>query len=184
MSHRPSAAALFSVGVTVLVLVGGLAVSAAFLMSRAKWADETLATIEPRHARLLGLAESAALIDAAGGEAMERLSALAHPAAVAADRVGADLQQRVRADAAAAGFSVVGSQILPVRELDGFEAVPVSVLLEGSLEHFAELADRVAAARPAIRVLGFNVTPLRGRGVTAARNLRVELTLASARLVR
>jgi general secretion pathway protein M len=183
MTRRPSSAAVFSLGVTGLALLLGVLIVASVLVPRAQWAAGTLASIEPRHARLLGLREAEAQITEADQALTERLRALAYSAATPPDRVGAELQQRLRADAAEAGFGVVGSQIQPTREFDGFEAVAVSAILEGSIEHLAALSERVDELRPAARVLALNVTPLRGRGVTPTRNIRVELTLAVARLV-
>lgn len=181
MSRRASPA-LFSVGVTVLVLVLIFGAAASFIASRAEWARSTLDSIEPRHARLLGLRDSADRLTAAAQQSGARVRALAQPADLPTDRVGAELQQRVRADAAAAGFAVVGSQILPVNEHPGFEAVPVTVIVEGALEHLADFLDRLDGRTPAIKVQSVSVTPMRGRNVAADRYLRVEITLAVARL--
>ncbi|AUN95753.1 type II secretion system protein GspM [Pseudazoarcus pumilus] len=183
MTRAALPAAAFSLGVSAVALLVGLLIVAGALLPRAQWAAETLDSIEPRYARLLGLRDAEARIAEADQALTERLRALAYSAATPADRAGAELQQRLRAQAAESGFSVVGSQIQPARELDGFEAVAVSAVMEGSIEHLAALAAQLGELRPAARVVALSVTPLRGRGVTASRNIRVELSLAVARLV-
>lgn len=173
--------ALFSVGTTLALVLLLVALGAGYLLSRAQWASDTLETIEPRHARLLGLKAEQAPLQAAFESAATQIGALAYGADQSAERVGTDLQQKIRAAAAEAGFSVIGSQIMPGRSLDGFEEVPVSITLEGALEHLALLLDELSEARPLVKVVSLNLIPLRGRGLTPQRNLRLDLSVASVR---
>jgi general secretion pathway protein M len=176
------APAMFSLGVTALLLVLLVALVAGALLPRAQSAAGELSAIEPRHARLLGLREHADRVLEAEQQLQQVLRAHAYSATMPADRVGADLQQRLRSDAAESGFAVAGSQIQPVRTLEGFDVVPVSLLMEGSVEHLSALSERLGEMRPAVRVVSLNISPLRGRNVSATRNLRVELVVAAARL--
>lgn len=178
---QPLRPAWFSVGITLALVLLLVALGVGYLLSRAQWASDTLETIEPRHARLLGLKAEQAPLQAAFEAAATQIGVLAYGADQSAERVGTDLQQKIRTEAAEAGFSVIGSQIMPARSLEGFEEVAVSITLEGSLEHLALLLDELAEARPLVKVVSLNLVPLRGRGVTAQRNLRFDLSIASVR---
>lgn len=178
---QPLRPALFSVGLSLASVLLVVVLAAGFLLSRAQWASDALETIEPRHARLLGLKAEQASLQAAFEAAAAQIGALAYAADQSGERVGTDLQQKIRTEAAEAGFSVVGSQIMPFKQLGGFEEVPVSIILEGSLEHLALLLDELAEASPLVKVVALNLVPLRGRGVTAQRNLRIDLSVASVR---
>ncbi|HRD32760.1 MAG TPA: type II secretion system protein GspM [Rhodocyclaceae bacterium] len=173
--------AFFSVGLTLSVLLLAVVLAAGFLVSRSQWASDMLASIEPRHARLQGLKAQDVALQAAFDAAAAQIGVLTYGGDQSTERVGTDLQQKIRAVAASAGFSVVGSQIMPARLLDGFEEVPVSITLEGALEHLGPLLDELAVARPLVKVVSLNLVPMRGRGVTAQRNLRLDLSVASVR---
>lgn len=177
----PLRPALFSVGISLAAVLLVFFLGAVFLLSRAQWANDTLATIEPRHARLMGLKAEQVQLQAAFDAAAAQIGALAYPVDQGSERVGTDLQQKLRTIASEAGFSVVGSQIMPFRQIEGFEEVPVSIILEGSLGHLMQLLDELGDARPLVRVVSLNLIPLRGRGVSAQRHIRADLSVASVR---
>lgn len=138
-------------GGLVMLLAAGLLI-AYVLIGRMLWANDTLAAIEPRYARLAGLREVRTEIEASLAQVQATLGRYAYPAVTSVDRIGTDLQQRVRRVAEAAGMSVSGSQILPVHPATGFVHVPVSVTVEGNLEGLRNLLVGLYAESPTIQV--------------------------------
>lgn len=151
----------FSLAVAVLLL--GL--FALQLHQRMNWAQETLASIEPRYARLLGLGMVGVHVLTGVDEINTDLARYAYSADVDAQRIGTDLQQRVRALAEEAGVSVVGSQILPARVHRGFAQIPLKVTVNGNLEGIRELLLGFEREAPVILVddLQINAAPRRSR---------------------
>ena len=172
----------FTLGTLALLAMLLLVPLASAVVTRLQWADDTLSTIEPRYARLLGLKAAEPQIVAAAAGVRDTVADLVYPQDQSAERVSTDLQQKLRAAATSAGFTVVGSQIQVARALSGFEEAAVSLTLEGALDHLATFADAVEQMRPLVRVSSLTMVPLRGRGVTAQRNLRAEVTLSSLRV--
>lgn len=173
---------LFTGSVLLLLVAIGLPL-AGVLHTRAQWASETLGTIEPRHARLLGLLDRQADLAAAASAATAASADLLYPSDQTVERVATDLQQKLRSAASEAGFTVVGSQIQPVRNLAGLDEVSVVLTLEGALDHLAAFADALEGLRPQVRVSVLTMVPLRGRGVNAQRHLRAEMTLSSLKVM-
>ncbi len=151
----------FSLAVAVLLL--GL--FALQLHQRMNWAQETLASIEPRYARLLGLGMVGVHVLTGVDEINTDLARYAYSADVDAQRIGTDLQQRVRALAEEAGVSVVGSQILPARVHGGFAQIPLKVTVNGNLEGIRGLLLGFEREAPVILVddLQINAAPRRSR---------------------
>ncbi|MCK2127783.1 type II secretion system protein GspM [Thauera aromatica] len=165
--HFPGRDARIVVGGSLLVLLLALAVIASFLIGRLNWAHDTLDSIEPRYARLLGLRELQPQLEAGMSEVAANLGRYAHPAAMDSARIGTDLQQRVRQIAETAGLGVVGSQILPSRTHAGFVQVPLKLTVDGNLEGLRGLLAAFEREVPIILVdkLQANATPQRqGRG--------------------
>ena len=130
----PGGDARFVVATSAALLLAGIAIVGYVLVGLLEGAEAPLAAIEPRYARLAGLKEVAPQIERGVAEIGETLARHAYPATGGTDRIGTDLQQRVRRVAESAGMGVTGSQILPVRAATGFSQIPVAVTVEGSLE--------------------------------------------------
>lgn len=142
-----------------------LSLTASTLHQRMSWAHETLATIEPRYARLLGLGVVGPDVLDNVEQINAELLRYAYPATADAQRVGTDLQQRIRTLAESVGVSVVGSQILPVRTHQGFTQIPVKVTVNGNLEGVRGLLLGFSDETPLILVdnLQINAAPQRAR---------------------
>ena len=153
------------------------------VLFRYNWAAQARDELEFRYARLLGLRESASRIESALARAQGYLQRHAYPVDYPLDRVGADLQQRVRGLAAASGLSVSGSQILPTQPSDGFEVVPLTVTLNASPAALRDLIVAFAAQSPSIQVDGYTVTAVRSRrGAPDPGEARVQLRLSAIHL--
>ncbi|MCK0511884.1 type II secretion system protein GspM [Aromatoleum buckelii] len=175
--------AYLSVGfLVVLVMLFAVPVVDQFLF-RYSWATQTLAEIESRHARLLGLRDAAPRIKAALAESLTVLERHAYPAEIGSGRVGADLQQRVRRIAEAAGVTVVGSQILPPRETAGVELVPLSATLDADTNGLADFLLALPVERPSIQVDNIEVTSSRQRTSAAEGRIRIQINVSSIRLL-
>lgn len=142
-----------------IVVLGSLAVAvvvlgavAYLLLGKLSWAQDRLDALEPRYARLLGLREVKPRLEASLAEVGLTLARFAYPPEVDNDRVGADVQERVRRLAEAAGLSVAGSQILPVRVHAAFVQIPLKVSVDGDLEGLRKLLAGLDRETPIVLV--------------------------------
>ncbi len=158
MSRAGSEARLVVAGVASLVVAGilatGLALGRALENARAP-----LAAAEARYARLAGLEAVAPRLEVALAELDDALARHAHPAELAADRLGTDLQQRARRIAEGAGLVVTGSQILPLKSGKHFTRIPMAMTVEGSLEGLRDMLLGLREASPSIQVDRLVVQP-------------------------
>lgn len=175
--------AVMSVALTAAVLgLCAIPVVAEYL-ARYRWATDTLETVDQRYARLLGLREAGAKIGEALAASKEVLHRQAYDEGMASDRVGAEMQQRVRCIAESAGLSVAGSQILKARPGDGFEIVPMSATLEGEFAGLRDFLVKLANESPAIVAESIAVTSARtGRNSPDGR-VRVQIGLGAVRVL-
>lgn len=130
----PGAQARFVVVLAIALLLALAAVFASELISRYRWAHETLETIEPRYARVKGLQQIGDDIRTRRVEMDIALERVAHSADVEIGRIGTELQQRIRRIADELEIRVSGSQILPAREENGFVVVTVSGTMDGDTD--------------------------------------------------
>lgn len=114
----------------ILVFVAGLGT---YVVSRHVWAQGRLAEVEPRYARLVGLGQSAAAIDAALAERRAFLTRHAYPASQDVARAGSDALQKARETLSRAGLDVSTTQVLAAKEVEGFDRIPLMLRLEGEL---------------------------------------------------
>lgn len=177
----PGKRARLSVGVTLLVLLVLLVPVVDQLAFRYAWARAAIAELESRHARMRGLLDAAPSLSKAVADALAALARYAYGAEIGIDRIGAELQQRVRHLAEEAGAAVVGSQILPPRAGDGLELVPLAVTLDADAGSLRSLLIALEAGTPSIQVDQLTITTLRQRSA-AGDAFRVQLVLSAIRL--
>ncbi|MGL1832267.1 type II secretion system protein GspM [Rhodocyclaceae bacterium SMB388] len=171
------------VAITLLVIVALLYAGGTWLLEAHADARRELDDIGARHARLASLRDATPQIVAALHDATARLDRYAYPVSVGVDRVGADLQQRVRALAATAGLGVVGSQILAPREMEAFQLVSMMATLDGGIEQVHALLHLLAEAEPAIRVEYVGIQQVQQRGNAGGADLRVQLNIVAFHLL-
>lgn len=117
------------VGLILLPLaLGGL-----YIWHKHQWAQTRLAELEPRHARLQGLMQRQDDFAAALHAREQFLGAHSYPAEQTASQAGNDAQQRIRDLFAESGLNVVSVQVQAVRESGAFDAIPISLRVEGAL---------------------------------------------------
>lgn len=174
-------------------LVAGLCLAVALLAAAAAlgkvaahaWrATELRADIAPQYARLSGVLERGDAILAARADADAVLGRLAYPAGADVGEIGTGLQQNIRQLAEAAELRVAGSQILPVREEDGFAVVTVSGTLEGETGALAAFLLALAAEEPPIAVEKLAVQAPRAirRGTETNANVTIQMNMSVLRL--
>ncbi len=118
---------------TVLVLLLPLALLGAYVVQKHEWAEQRLAELEPRYARLLGLEAQKAHIDAALLQVNALRAQYVYPSAQDAAQTGNAAQQRVRDIFNSAGLQILSSQALPAKTEKGFDRIPLSVRAEGDM---------------------------------------------------
>jgi general secretion pathway protein M len=121
------------VGITlVLPLLLLLYLVGDFLAVRQGYQQE-IERLEPRIARLKGLTESEQRLAQSADRLGSRLRDLAYPVSLDRATVSATLQNNVREIVATAGLSVTNSQVLPVREEEGFDRIGVKLTVSGDV---------------------------------------------------
>lgn len=119
--------------ITSLVFLLPLALIGGYVFQKHQWAEQRLAELEPRHARLLGLEAQKTGIEAALLQAQALRSNYVYPAAQDAAQTGNAAQQRVRDIFSSAGLQIISSQALPAKTEKGFDRIPLSVRAEGDM---------------------------------------------------
>lgn len=145
-------------------------------------ARHELDDIDQRYARLAGLQRAASALEQASHEAAEQLARLAYPAATGIDRVGADVQQRVRSLAQTHGLEMVGSQILQPRANETVQSIPLVAILDGDLYAMHGFLVELDRTRPLVRVEQVSIQPLQSRPGQAQESLRMQLNLIAVQL--
>ena len=178
LQHR----AALSVGATLLIVMVPLVLVFGWLGHKASWASASFDNLEPRIARLAGTRDAAAAVRQARTEADSALLRFTYPASAMPDRIGTDLQQRVRLAAEEAGVRVSGSQIVGVRSDDDMEYIPVAFSFEATHPQLLSLLEALAAQTPAVFVDSLTLQSLRVRNNPGS-SLNVQARFSGLRVV-
>ena len=120
-------------------------------------------SIQPRTARLLGIAESSDRLELASDGADEALQDLAHPVDRDSPTTAAAMQRDIRELMVTAGLSVSGSQILPVRKSTGFDRLSLDITAQGNIDELDQTFADMKVLRPLVFVEFVDVKPVRVR---------------------
>ena len=118
---------------TVIVLLLPLALLGGYVAHKYQWAQTRLAELEPRYARMKGLEQQRADLEAVLARAQAARVQYVYPAGQDATQAGNAAQQRVRDIFSGADLQVISSQVLPPKAEKGFDRIPVIVRTEGGL---------------------------------------------------
>jgi hypothetical protein len=168
-----------AVGASALVIIIPVLFIIGYLIHTAVEASDAFARSEPQLARLLGVREAAGKMRGARAEAERALSAQVYPASQPADRIGTELQQRLRAAADNAGVAISGSQVIEGTEENGLEQVVVAMSFESSHTQLQELLQALALQTPLIYVDALTLLPVRSQ--TATGRLMVQARFCALR---
>ena len=119
--------------VTVIVLLLPLVLLGGYIAHKYQWAQTRLAELEPRYARMQGLEQQRADLEAVLARAQAARVQYVYPAGQDATQAGNAAQQRVRDIFSGAGLQVISSQVLPPKAEKGFDRIPLTVRTEGEL---------------------------------------------------
>jgi general secretion pathway protein M len=111
-----------------------------------------LADIEPRYARLQGLVDSGAAVQALDSKAGEQLASVAYPATQDATKSGNDAQQRISSLLAESKVEVMSTQVLPAKEAGKFDKIAINVRIEGELPAVKDALLKLSTQAPAILI--------------------------------
>ena len=109
-----------------------------------------VADLEPRYARLQGLLDRRADLQAMDAKAKELLLQLSYPAAQDLAKTGNDVQQRIRSIFADSQLEVVAIQILPGKIEGKFDRISISLRVEGTMASFQAAFEKLAGQSPVI----------------------------------
>lgn len=175
--------AALSVGLTLLAVLASWLAGLAYIAEKSAIGDEILAGIEPRHARLAGMLASSTEIERSLVQARAALARKAYPATQPLDRIGPDLQQKLRTAAEASGVNVSGSQIAAttaVGEGDaGADIVQVLLTVDALPDQLLAMFDTVSAQSPAMYV---DMLQLQPAGRTAPGRLTARVRFSALRV--
>jgi general secretion pathway protein M len=117
--------------------------------------------LEPRIARLRGLVESEELLGNASGRLASRVQDLVYPASEDDASVSAALQNSVREIATDAGLTVSNSQVLKVKEEDGFERIGLKLTVSGDIGALDTALLDLSTFTPLLLVESIEIWPAR-----------------------
>ena len=160
-----------------LVLAGVLGLFAFYVQGVHRADEDRLETIEPRFARLAGLATDKGQL--AGALAATRAAVVRHiyPANRDVSQAGNDAQQRARDVFSRAGLEVLSSQVLPARVVKQFDRIPITLRVEGEYVVFQTALAAMPSLTPTLFVEGFNIQNVAVGKTDAPLRLVVQLDL-------
>ena len=133
-------------GMLLAMLVG----AAGYGITKYRWATDTLASVEPRHARLLGLQAAERQMAGIETQLKASLAHFAYPADGDSAQIGNAALQRVRDVATSRGMRVTSSQVMPAKEDGQFDRIGLILAIEGEWPQFQALAQELATQAPVI----------------------------------
>ncbi|MDR2093434.1 MAG: type II secretion system protein M [Azoarcus sp.] len=144
--------AALAVGLSVLVVLVPVLFAVGYLMHQWLLASAVLEQGEPRLARLMGLRNAAQQVRQAREVAESALLTAAYSDEMPADRIGTDLQQRLRTATDSIGVAISGSQVIEGKTEDGFEQIVVAMSFEASHGQLQQLLQMLAQQTPTVYV--------------------------------
>jgi general secretion pathway protein M len=150
-----------------LGLAAGLILMAALFLGlgyaawqRHSWAQQQLAEVEPRYSRLVGLVAKSAQLDTALASTKAMLARHVYGPGQDASRAGNDAQQRARDVFSKAGLDVASTQVLPAKQEERFDRIPLVVRLEGDMVALQSAMTVLPTLSPSLFVEGMSIQPM------------------------
>lgn len=131
-----------------LALVGLWA--AGQVLGRYQRASATVASINPRYARMAGLLEDKDAFSQANHALASNIHRFVYPAGEDVGQTGNTALKQVRDLAAAHQLNVTSSQTSAPQELDGFDRIGLTLLVEGAWPDLVALLGELGRQQPAI----------------------------------
>lgn len=147
-----------------------------YVYNKHQWASQRLNEFEPRYARIAGLARNSEGLEQALTQSQAMQAWYLHPPGIDSTQTGNEAQQRIRSLLTSAGMTVVSSQVLPIKQEQGLERIPLAVRADGDIVSLQAALAGLAEQKPALLVDDLQVTA-HGPGHPAAQRLIVQFNL-------
>ena len=150
MIRFPSGRIEWLQGLTVLVLFLPLVAVGVFVFSRHQHIEQNLADLEPRYARMLGIAGRQADFEVYTQKAGEQLKRQAYPSSQDVTQAGNDAQQRIRTLFAESKLDISSIQVLTAKEEGQFDRIPIELRVEGDITGLQNALALLAVQSPTV----------------------------------
>src|SRR5690606_27133326 len=138
--------------------------------------------LEPRIARLQGYTLSVDELRNSTEQVQRTLAEIAFGSGMDAAATGNEVQQIVRRQLEAAGFTVTGSQLLAPLSHEGFDEIRVGLDVAGPMEALDQVLVALSASRPVLSVSTINLAPARARRGDETQVINGSLQVSALRL--
>lgn len=138
----------------VLLLAAALPLvgSAYWVLTKMRTAEEVLHSLEPRHARLLGLEASKVQLAQSAQAAQAALANSVYPSTADSTQTANTAQERIRGVFTDSKLDVASIQVTPVKEDGPFEQAGIVVKVEGDLVAVQNALASIDTLKPRIVV--------------------------------
>ena len=136
----------------VLLLLAPLMAAGTFVWFKHQQYQDSLAELEPRYARLLGLVNARANLQALGVQVGAALVQRSYPTTQDLAKAGNDAQQRIRSLFAESRLEVISIQVLPPKEEGQFNRITITLRVEGDLSAIQTALDKLTGLIPTVQL--------------------------------
>jgi general secretion pathway protein M len=158
MSYRSPTRVLWLQAATLIALLIPVIVAAIYVGGHHQRVFGLLADLEPRYARLTGLVQYKAELEALNVKVTEQLERLTYPSAQDVTQTGNSAQQRIRGLFVDSNLNVISIQVLPaVKDDSKFDKIPISLRVEGDLAGIQSALTKLSNQTPLILVESLSV---------------------------
>lgn len=137
---------------TLLLLLAPLAGLAVAVWLKHQQMQADLTDLEPRYARLLGLVNHRADLQALGNTVNAAITHLTYPATQDLANASNDAQQRVRSLFADNQLDIISIQVMPAKEEKHFNRISITLRVEGNLPAMHAALDKLPKLTPTVQL--------------------------------
>ena len=148
-----------------------------YVYQKHRWAQDLMAQLEPRYARLTGLEQQKPELEDARKRVQQAQAEYVYPATMDVSQAGNAAQQHIREIFAAAGMQISSSQVLQPKDEKGYDRISLKVQAEGELLALQSVLTVLGSQKPVIIIDGVVVQLIGGLNIpTSAKQAPVRLT--------
>lgn len=172
----------FLQALTLLVVLLPLLGAAYLVWTKHQRLQTILVDMAPRYARLQGLVDHQADLQAIGAKAGEQLTQLAYPVTQDVAQSGNDAQQRIRSLFAESRLDIISIQVLPAKETGQFDRIGISLKVEGDLSGLQTALGKLSAQNPVVVLDGMTVQTIGAVRPASIQRLGAQFTFSVFRV--
>lgn len=155
--NRKAAQIVLLQALTLVLLASPFLAAGIYTWQKHAWALDSMAQLEPRHARLQGVQAMLPELTAATARAQATLNEHSYPADQDAAKAGNDAQQRIRSIFEASQLTINSLQVLPPKDSERFQSIAISLQVEGTLPEMHAALLKLRDQKPSIQVDSFSL---------------------------